>query len=421
MDYCLHAMGSGCRSMRILFFGESPINQTGASRVSKHLLDAIIESGHTVEVIGTNHFVGAEYDHYEYPYFICGINQDTKMQTYDVVQEMIRDRKGTFDLLFLNDDMHVPQLFKELMGDIPTIALGAIDGPVHFREQIDAFQSALVPAVYSRYAYNQVLGVAPDLSSKLACIPLGCEPDVFYPLSQEERRAYRKKAFGIESDEIFLVMIAGRNQIRKDLARGMCAFHQFAQNVPDARMYVLSQRDDIGGNLPAQAALLGCDLKKFYFCGDDYNALAGFSRAKVNCMYNAADVIISTAQGEGWGLCTSEALAAGRPFIGPRNTTFIEMIGEQEERGYLVECGGPELWQMYYGMDNAPRPITSVKGMSSALAYVYENREKAAEKGMIAREWAFIHTWYDFREQWKEVLKRCEYLLQVSMDKTVAI
>src|SRR5581483_960183 len=146
--------------------------------------------------------------------------------------------------------------------------------------------SALVPAVYSRFAESEVLHVLPELAGKLVCIPLGCEPDVFYPLSKEERDAYRSKAFGLP-EETFLVMIAARNQVRKDIGRSMKAFDLFARRVPSAKLYVLSQRQDVGGDLIAQAKLLDCDLSRFIFTGDDYNALVGYDRDKLNCMYNA--------------------------------------------------------------------------------------------------------------------------------------
>lgn len=392
-------------SKKLLFFGESPVNQTGAARVSKHLLRAILAAGLEVsEMLAVNHFCGEEYDHEAFPFPITNFYHETRLGTYSLVKEAIEERRGSFDYLFLNDDMHLPQMFSGVMSLVPTIALGAIDGQVRYKEQVDSFLLAALPAVYSKFAYNEVVNVLPSLSDKLRVIPLGCEPETFYPLPENERRAYRQKAFGIDLDTTFLVMVAARNQMRKDIGRAMKAFDIFAQDVPNSKLFVLSQRIDVGGDLVAQAKLLGCDLSRFIFTGDDYNALSGYDRDKLNSMYNSADVLISCAQGEGWGLTTSEAMAAGLPVIGPRNTTFIEMLGEYEERGYLAECGGDELWSIYYGQDNSPRPLTSVRSLVWKLHDVYAFRSQSRFKADQARAWSLTHTWDDFVKGWVDAL-----------------
>lgn len=401
--------------MHFVFFGESPVNETGASRVSKYLLQAIIESGHTVEVIGTNHFIEENYDHEQFPFPITGVSCPTKLETYQKAIEIIKDKKC--DYVFINDDMHVPQIMMDIVTSRPCIALGAIDGDVHFKEQVNSFSHATIPAVYSKHAYQSVLKVIPELAQKLQCVQLGCEPDTFFPVNEEIRKAYRKKCFGLD-DDTFLVMNVNRNQVRKDLARSMKAFSLFNQKYPDSKLYMLTQRHDVGGDLISQAKLVGCNLSSMFFTGDDYNALAGYDREKLNLMYNSADVCISTAQGEGWGLTTTEALTAGRPFIGPNNTSFIEILSP--DKGYLVKSGGDDLWSVYYGTDDAPRPLTSVTDMVRTLEYVYHHREEAKQKGLQGRKWAESHTWSQFKDRWKEILWHAQSLLE-SQGKMVAI
>src|SRR6266571_3509126 len=401
--------------LKILLYGESPIPETGAARVNRHLLETIVELGIEVEVLGTSHFWGDEYNHEQYPYKIVPVEGGNALETHKRAGDMIAERDGTFDLLFISADMHVPQILNTHLKTYPSIVLGAIDGPVYFAEQISSFREAMIPAVYSKYSYSQVLGVLPEIKDRFRCTPLGCEPDVFFPISEEERREYRKRAFGI-GDETFLVMWANRNQMRKDPARAMKAFHLFHERVPDSRLYMHCRVQDVGGNLVSQARLLGLDVvNEVIFTPPEYTEIAGFERWKLNLMYNAADVGISTAQGEGWGLTTSEFMSAGTPFIGPANTTFWELLGGEPgyywktaDRGFLVESGGDNLWSIYYGVDDASRPLTSCTDLADELYYVYTHRVQAKAKAKHARWWAEKHTWQGFKESWKEILQQCQ-------------
>lgn len=389
--------------MRILFYGESPICETGAGRVNLHLLDTIVRAGHSVQVVGFDHFWGDEYDHERYPYSI--------MDTKDVEEARIeiQARDGTFDVLFISADMHIPNILGEMVERYPSIVLAAIDGIVIRPEFVGSLVSATLPVVYSLHAYHEVLAHWPELSNRLRCTQLGCEPDVFFPLPLEVRTEYRNRVFGI-GDETFLVSITNRNAMRKDIARGIKAFKLFHDRIPNSKLYLHMQRKDLGGDVAFQAELLGLKTGEFLCTNPEYNAVGGYNRETLNKMYNAADVGISTARGEGWGLTTTEYMAAGTPFIGPRNTSFLEILGENEERGYLAASGGNELWTIATGQDDAPRPLTSVFSMLRKLEQVYYHPNEARLKAQAARKWAQEHTWATFESQWTQMLQEMEAL-----------
>ena len=381
--------------MKILFYGETPVIETGAARVDRHILDVIVEMGIEVEMIAMSHPYESPYGHdmIRYPFPITGVS------SHEEASKLIADILLTHPdyALFISADAHVPMLTLPAVKPRLTMILAAIDGEVMFPQQVSYMRNVEVPAVYSHYSEAQLArhGI------KAHCIPLGCEPDVFYPLSAEERRAYRRKAFDI-GDETFLVICANRNQRRKDLPRAMAAFHKFQQRVPDSRLYMHALQEDVGGDLRSQAKFLGLG-KEVIFTPPALTIHSGFERPVLNRIYNAADVGISTALGEGWGLTTTEIMSAGTPFIGPANTTFFELLGEQ--RGYLAKCGGDDLWQIAHGSDDMPRPQTSVTDMAGLLYHVYSHREEAKERAARARRWAEQHTWHAFKEAWKGVLE----------------
>jgi glycosyltransferase involved in cell wall biosynthesis len=49
----------------------------------------------------------------------------------------------------------------------------------------------------------------------------------------------------------------------------------------------------------------------------------------VNLLYNAGDVGVSTAEGEGFGLCTFEGMAVGTPQIVPQIVGYSEYCNDQ--------------------------------------------------------------------------------------------
>jgi glycosyltransferase involved in cell wall biosynthesis len=393
--------------MKALFYGETPCIQTGASLVDKHLLDVMVALGWDLEVIAMSHMDEYEYDRVRFPYPITGVT------SHEQAGKLIDEKKEGVDLIFISADMHVPNILYDHWKDIPkSVILGAIDCNVYHPKQIPAFSLCTIPAVYSQAAHAECLKVVPELQGKLLCTQLGCEPETFFPLSTEERREYRKRVFGI-GDETFLAGNFNRNQRRKDLARSMKAFGLFHARMPASRLYMHAAMQDQGGDITTQAFFMGLDPWKLdnptvMFAPPDFSVPFGFDREKLNKLYNACDVIISTAQGEGWGLTTTEAMAAGTPFIGPDNTSFIEILGADCERGYLVPSGGNNLWDIAYGQDDAPRPITNVTHLAETLYHVYKNPEQAQEKAWRARAWTLEHPWSLFKEQWKEVLCQIE-------------
>ncbi|MFB6077326.1 MAG: glycosyltransferase family 4 protein, partial [Candidatus Nanohaloarchaea archaeon] len=106
-------------------------------------------------------------------------------------------------------------------------------------------------------------------------------------------------------------------------------------------------------------------------------------------IYNAVDVLLNTVAGEGFGLPMLEAMACKTPVIGTDFSSIPELIGEDEERGWLVDVQG---WQVTPNK-NAQRANPSVHGIKEALDKAYHNDEEREEKGEHAYQWAQQHPW----------------------------
>lgn len=396
--------------MKALFYGETPVIDTGAALVSRPLLRVMIELGWEIHAPCINHFGDVPYDKEEWPITFHSAPEG-KYYNVDNARKLMEEED--FDLIFLTGDVNrcsdvldYALLAKRRTGAV-IVALIVTDLDLHL-PYLPHFKDVEVLAVYSQFAYDICRKHAPD--REVLFTPLGYEPENFYPLSEEERRETRAKAFHIDSDETFLVTMVNRNQIRKDVVRGAYGFHLFHEKYPNSKLYMHMKKEDVGGNLPAMLSYRGLETQggpakaEVFFTQPEYSVVKAFPVEDLNRVYNASDVCISSSMGEGWGLTTTEAMAAGTPFIGPRHTTFIEHLGENAERGYFVECGGPDLWAIQYGVSEEYRPLISCTDMARVLEHVYLNREEAKQKAARARAWSLHRTWTPFMKQWKETL-----------------
>jgi glycosyltransferase involved in cell wall biosynthesis len=188
----------------------------------------------------------------------------------------------------------------------------------------------------------------------------------------------------------------------------MGAFHLFHQVVPASSLYLHSVMVDVGGSLPLQAQMTGCDVnsRPAEIVFSSLDLAAPWPRETLNKLYNACDCLVSTAHGEGWGLTTTEAMCAGIPVVVPYNTANIDILGENQERGWGVRAGG-DLDHTVFIYANGGSPVATIHADSfvSQLQYVYDCPEIAAEKAMLARAWALENTWEKRENEWIQLLQ----------------
>jgi glycosyltransferase involved in cell wall biosynthesis len=406
---------------KILYYGESPCIETGLAQVSKNHLSLLSGMGFDIEAVCINHHPAlANYDKVKYPYTIHAQSDPNEPYNRDKMKQLIL--AGDYDIILLSADCGNLDVFMDhvlyMRGQkrFKLITYVPVDCDIIGSEVFRCMTASDYSATYSYHAQRVLKRLLPIVDVDV--IYLGCEPNLFYPMGQEERRRLRKeRLFGID-DETFVVTMCDRNQWRKDLARAMFAFHQFHLLYPNSLLYINAKQVDVGGPLNEYARVFDMywdkadplsGLPEVCFTPPIFNESFGIDRKDMNNIYNFADAFIKSSTGEGWGLTTTESMAAGCPVIVPNNTSNVELVGKNEERGYLVECGGMDLWLMPYGLTCNPRDICSVKSMVNKLEDVYLNRTEAKVKAMRAREWTELYTWADFKHKWEAVLNQlCE-------------
>lgn len=255
---------------------------------------------------------------------------------------------------------------------------------------------------YTEYGRNEVLRLRPELKSKLKVIPHGINTKDFNPLPESEKKLLRTELFGKNADK-FIILNLNRNQPRKDIPTTIFAFMEakriWDENLPKPFLYLhMNPKDPMGWDL--RALFLQTDLVE----GEDYQLIQrdienhGAGVNKVNDIYNASDVYLTTTLGEGWGLGITEAMACKLPVIAPYNTSIIEIGGYQSERVLHLKT------QIPYAntIDNVIRSQSDYAEIAETLLDLAKNTNSSAINEKVERAYTWVHKlrWDTLAKNW---------------------
>jgi glycosyltransferase involved in cell wall biosynthesis len=413
--------------LNILCYFDSPVCQTGFGQVSRNILKVLQNTGkYNFTIVGINHD-GSPYDQSKYPYAIhpavSPLSTDPHAGDVYGRQKLINfARTGQFDMLFMLQDTFIVETFLPTLLEtrsnlpkekkFPIIYYFPIDGTPKksWIENIVAMVD--FPVTYTDYAKKECLKHVPGLD-RMPIIYHGVDKSTFYPLPANVVADFRKTFFPKHSDK-FIVLNVNRNQPRKDLHRTFAAFSLFHKKNPNTFLFINAQATDVGGNLLEIADHYGLKYDEDWACpSGQFNANQGYPIQVVNQLYNACDLVISTTIGEGFGLSSIEAMAVKKTVLFPRNTSMVEIIGENEEYGYLCKSGETiNDWICLGAPDNnLLRPVTDCLDMAERIQYIYEHQDEAKAKAELAYQ--RVWTWEQVGEQWKDVFNKADIKKQI--------
>ena len=282
-----------------------------------------------------------------------------------------------------------------------------IDGYPYNREWELPLKEVNVPITYTKWAKRTICERFPQYEDKIKTMYHGIDREVFFPRDAEMQKLIRRN-YGWK--DRFVAVNINRFQPRKAIALSVLAFNLFARGYKKCKcgqVYPLSmkscplhgcQEEDVvltkqGHNdvtlyLHMNVAELGMGpgkgntLKSHisnagFGDGDVRDGIIQFNTKSlygpeiipdevIADIYNGANVNISTALGEGFGLSLAEAAATGTPSIAPRNSAIPEVLGDT---GHLI----PNAALMTIGNDNGHiRPVVSIEPFVVALEEEYQ-------------------------------------------------
>lgn len=202
---------------------------------------------------------------------------------------------------------------------------------------VNALRGALIPISYSRFGFTQMRNAGLDP----IYIPHGVPKDRFRPVDRHEAR--QRVFAGAVDDDVFVVSMVAANKgfpDRKGFREALTAWARFVRIHPKSLLYLHTNISTPGHgvDLVSFAGKLGLDPDTVRFCHQYYYMTGSFPDEFVNDIYNASDVLLNPARGEGFGLTPLEAQMAGCPTI----VTDATSMPELSATGWLVR-GEPEL------------------------------------------------------------------------------
>jgi glycosyltransferase involved in cell wall biosynthesis len=405
--------------IKVLWYSDF-LRHTGFGNVAEEILSRLNETGkYKFAVLGINH-MGQPYNIPSSDYYYLkdipvwpasALSND--LFGFTNLAGMLATQK--FDLFFaLQDSFNMINMADSIKAakrakNFKYIYYFPVDGDLHEEWVKNGVAVADYPVSYTEYGKKKVF--ERRNVKNLRVINHGVDPTKFYPVqNNNERKKIRANIFGIASDDTFLITNVNRNQPRKDLPRTILAFKEFCRLYPeiDAKLYLHCHLRDIAGHDLKQLSKLNVPKKLF----EEKMMLPntqGFGENGVPLdilrqMYQASDVITSNTIGEGWGLSTTEAMACKVPVAIPNNTATTEIIGKNNERGYLIKSGGdPNLYTAQRQDNDLIRPLTDIHDQVRIWKHIYDNKQEAAQKAEKAYKWVMERTWDIIADKWDKL------------------
>lgn len=177
---------------------------------------------------------------------------------------------------------------------------------------LEMLQNAGVDALYAPHAFEDVFVPTPKLNNGRG-------------------EFTGRQLMEVDEDRFVVMMNAankGQNPSRKSFGENILAFAIFAQDRPDALLYLHTERDGAMGGINLIHLLEACGVKpEQYKIVDPYAYRTGFPQQALAALYTASDVLLACSMGEGFGIPVIEAQACGTRVIVSDYTAQPELVG----------------------------------------------------------------------------------------------
>jgi glycosyltransferase involved in cell wall biosynthesis len=252
-----------------------------------------------------------------------------------------------------------------------------------------------VPIAMSRYGRR----IAANCGIACDYVPHGVDLGVFAPSDDREEA---KRLIG--ADGSFVVLSDSRNQPRKLLPRLLDVFARFASGRPDALLHLHTDPSDEFARSPtysydvrADIRQLGIERQVRFSPGFSMRQGAGLSLESLAGYYRAADVHLSASSGEGFGLPTLQAAAAGAVPMAGAYSASLELV---DGHGEPIAIAG---WsETEFGIR---RGLIDVDDAVARLERLYDDRELLRERSARSREFARAYDWANVIGMWDDLLR----------------
>ena len=399
------------RKKHILVWSDSCVATTGFGIVAKHILRALYDTGlYDIDQLAINHF-DLFYDKEEAPYRLIPARMNSANDPYGGQNFVDAVNHGDYGIVFIINDTAVVEKAAQALEQIRTNKRNAnkkVFSLVYYYPVdccvLPCYSTMIKIAdrsvAYTEFAKREAEKIG--ITNVSDIIYHGADTNFFFPLPTEERRQLRKSLLNVEDDGRFVIVNVNRNSLRKNMAQTIYAFSEFRKKVPNSTLYLHTRMQDRTNgssvtDLNVCLQTLGLDPTKDVISPLKYNPAKGFATRIINQLVNCADVSLTTALGEGFGICTIESMAAGVPVIAGDHTSTPEILGNG--RGYIYPCK-----EMAFIDNSGMRPAGRTEDVLEQMMIAYNNwKNKTPTHNKIIRDamsFAKKYSWENVCKQW---------------------
>lgn len=313
---------------KLLWVGDA-VCSSGFERATRYTTRALMDE-FDVTILGLN-YVG---DPHNYPCKVYTCWPGGDFSGLGRMQEIV-GRVQPDVIVIQQDPWNFPAYLEQIVEGIPVIGAIAVDGKNCRGAMLNGLDLAIFWTEFAREEAR--LG---GHTGKSAVIPLGVDLDIYKPVP--DRAALRdemkmRQVFKLKglSPDPFIVGVVGRNQPRKRLDLTIEYFAEWvnSREIEDAGLWLhVAPTGDAAYDLKQLAEYYGV-MK--YVMVPDIDPHYGVTEARLARSYGLFDCLLTTTQGEGFGLPMFEAMACGVPLIVPDWSALGELT---KDAAITVPC-----------------------------------------------------------------------------------
>ncbi len=358
--------------MRIGWYSNAPHIPSGYGQQTAQVISRLKADGHELAVM-SNHGAAVNLAWQDIPIFADGLKQ----YSTDIFPRQLKAWGGLSIGLFDAWPMvPIVEQLKELnlAWWVPIDHDPVPPGVIEFFNRSGAYAIAM-----TEFGKRKLLEIGMP-ESMVTYVPHAIDTkEMFIDVGQAGR-----EAMGIPKDAHLTIMNAanrGRIPIRKSFAENLLALSNHMKRHQDAWAYIHTEPEGIsdGMNLLRYLNFIGAPMDRFRF-PEPLAFRNGIPAERLKHIYSAADVLLATSMGEGFGVPTIEAQACGTPVIVSSFAGSAELAGP-----HASVISGQLVWDEFQGSSWI---IPNVEQIQEALERSYENKRIGLVDRLRVREFA---------------------------------
>jgi glycosyltransferase involved in cell wall biosynthesis len=403
--------------MALLFHSNFPGVGTGYGTQTRQAVERMKRDGHAVAVNCNYGIQGFRTEWNDIPIFPMGIesySNDTVRANF--AQWKLENPGLPAHVICLFDAWTMPEA---MWKGVPTSVWCMVDHQPIPPKVLEVIKRPnITPIAVTKFGLEQMerAGV-----TDARYIPMAIDTNTYFPGATYDGKTGRQlmNFQHDDPDSLFVVSIINANKAggaggihRKSWAENILAYSIFAQDKPDVRLYLHTERYGNYGGLALDFLLKACGLQEqvnFKFVSQ-HAMHNGIPNEAMAALFNGTDVLLASTMGEGFGLTLLEAQACGTVAVANDFSASPELMGD----GWLTEnqpyWDGTQL--AWFATPNIPSIVDALE-----KAYV-RGRVRSDKARKHALEYDADRVW---KKYWRPYLKELAKAPKVVQPKTTVI